>query len=221
MKISICVFLIFAVSASAQSQFIVAPNDRATQAGNTFVLDPFQTPGTIDNLFTARNFSGPVLINGIAFRLDDASLNQSFDTVIPRVVVKMSTFSGTYDTFRSGGYDLNKGADDKTVFDASIHWITTDLPTSPNPFDLKVQFSNPFLYDPAQGSLLMRFTTVGPFNSGIKGDADAHGDLSIGWLGDKSVGNLVTQFDVTSVPEPSIVWLLLGGSSTVYCLRKK
>jgi hypothetical protein len=216
------VFVWGAVTTLLHADEIVVPAAQATQVGNDFILGPFLSPGSIDSVYGSKNFSGPVMINGVAFRLEEASLNQSYNTVIPRVTIRLSTFSGTYNSYLVGpGYAGNKGPDDTTVFDASVHWITTDLPSGPNPFDLKVQFSKPFIYDPSSGSLLMDFATSGSF-TGIPGvDSQGHGDATLGWYGNKSLGNLVTQFDVSSVPEPSTIWLVLGGASSIYFLRTK
>src|SRR4051812_35190865 len=219
MKIWLFALLTSVVSGSAQGQFVVVvPADRAVQSGNAKVIDPFSAPGTIDTVYGSKNFSGPIIINKIAFRLDEGSLNRSFDTIIPRVTIRMTTYFGTYDSYLVGpGYDGNKGLDDTTVFDAAVHWNTIDLSSGPNPFDLTVPLSKPFFYDPANGALLMRFMTVGPFSGAIPGaDAQGHGDSTIGWIGDKSLDNIVTEFDFTPIPEPSPLCLLLCGTSGIY-----
>lgn len=96
-------FLAFAMSVAAQGTLIIVPSDRATQSGNAFVLEAFRTPGTVVSVYGSRNFTRPVEINGIAFRNDETTSGQSFDTVIPRVTIRMSTYSGTYDSFFIGG----------------------------------------------------------------------------------------------------------------------
>jgi hypothetical protein len=215
-------FLPFTMSVVAQGTLIVVPGDRATLVGNAKVIDPFRAQGTIDTVYGSGNFSNPVLINAISFRLDEGSLSQSYDVAIPRVVVRMTTYSGNFASFKTGGYDLNKGADDRLLFDGPIHWTTTDLPSGVNPFDLRITFSTPFSYDPANGALLFDYTSFGPFSGGIPGvDAHGHGDSNIGWLGDKSLDNLVTQFDVTIIPEVSIHWLIVFGGLILYLGRKK
>lgn len=205
------------MTCSAHADLVVAPNDRATQIGNAQIPDAFAVPGAIQNVYGAANFSNPVLITGMAFRLDEARGGSSASAVIPRVTVRISTYSGTFDSF-DRFYDNNKGADEITAYDGSVQWSTTDLfGGTPNPFDLKLLFSTPFVYDPAKGSLLINFTSEGPFNSGIWVDAHNHGDLNVGWLvagfnpGLKESGTIVTQFDVTNVPEPDVIHLLVIG----------
>lgn len=215
--------VVLACSSCSHADEIVVPADRATQAGNGFILDPFEAPGTIDDVYGAKNFAGPIEINGIAFRLDETAGGASLDTVIPRVTIRMSTYSGTYNSYLVGpGYNGNKGLDDTVVFDAAVHWTTTDLSGSgPNPFDLKVQFSKPFLYDPNKGNLLMDFATSGPFSSGIHPDTHGNGDTSFGWFGDKTPANLVTEFNVTPVPESSTYRLLLPGVLLFFAVKRK
>ena len=100
--------------------------------------------------------------------------------------------------------------------------MTTDLPGSgPDAFDLKIEFSKPFIYDPANGGLLMGFTTSGTFTSGIHPDAQGHGDSSIGWVGDKSLDNVVTEFNVTPIPEPSPYWLVLAGGVALFASKRR
>lgn len=66
----------------------------------------------------------------------------------------------------------------------------------------------------------MRFQTTGPYvGTMVSGDSQGHLDSSIGWFGDKSLGNLVTQF--TSVPEPSTLYLLVSGVLSVSFFYEK
>jgi hypothetical protein len=215
--------LIFRCVSSARADQIITPVAQATQAGNNDFFGPFRGPGTIDSVYQAKNFSGPVMINGLAYRMDEGNLGLSLQAIIPRVTIQMSTYSGTYSSYLVGpGYNGNKGPDDTKVFDAGVSWSSTDLPGSaPNPFDLKIQFSKPFLYNPANGALLVGFTTSGNFFSSITADSESHGDSSIGWFGDKTRGNLVTQFDVTSIPEPQFGWLFALGAFALISARRK
>ena len=201
-----------------RGEFIVAPNDRATQSGNAFMINGFRTPATFQNVYQPANFSGPVVISGIAFRQNEGSGGLSFEAVIPRLRIQLSTYSGNLAGFNFSDYNSNKGLDDLTAFDGSIRWTTTDLPGSePNSFDLGILFTQPFTYDPRKGALLINYTSFGPFTSGLAADSHAHGDAGIGWAGD-TLGNLVMQFNVTPIPEPST--LALAISMLVLFLRK-
>lgn len=221
MKPLIRYFLIVIFALRTRADEAVVPAAQATQAGNSSVL--LSGPGTIDEVYGAKSFSGPETITEVAFRLDQATGGGSFEVTIPRVVIRMSTFQGTYSSFvATGGYDSNKGVDDTVVFDGSIHWTSTDLPsTAPNSFDLRIPLSLPFTYDAGKGPLLVRFQSLGSFTGGMILDSEGHGDPSIGWFADKTLGNLVTQFSVTPVPEPSMISLLTVGAGASLCLRKK
>lgn len=222
MKTFVLIFLPVISFLSMRAEEIVVPADRATQAGNSFSIDPFEAPSTIDSVYGSENFSGPVLVNGLAFRLDETRGGQSFDTIIPRVTIRMTTYSGTYNSYLVGpAYNGNKGLDDTTVFDAAVHWVSTDLPGSAaNAFDLKILFSKSFYYDPTKGALLMDIVTSGQFNSGFAIDEQGHGDPNIGWFGDKSLGSFVTQFNVTTVPEPRIAAFLAFAAALLTFVRR-
>jgi hypothetical protein len=222
MKTFVPVFLLSISFLSDRAEDVVVPADRATQAGNSFLGGPFTAQGTVNQVYGSKIFLGPVLINGIAFRMDETSPSGSMEAIIPRVTVRMSTYFGTIDTYRPGGYDQNKGVDDTTTFDAPVHWITSESGMPPNSFDLKLQFSTPFYYDPSKGDLIMNFTTAGLFGSSIRADYHGHGDPTIGWTVSGVVpANLVTQFDVTSVPEPAFGWLFALGTLALISVRVK
>jgi hypothetical protein len=205
-----------------RGDFVVAPSDRETQSGNTFTSDGFRSPSTFQNVYGARNFSGPVLIHGMAFRLEEGAGGLSFEAVIPRLVIRASTYSGSFTTFNGLSYEANKGIDDMTAFDSAMRWNATDLPgTSPNPFDLKIRFSQPFQYDPTKGALLIEYSASGQFTSGIAVDSHGHGDSSIGWIGGTATGNLVTEFDVTPIPEPHVALLGIAGVVALWLSRTR
>jgi hypothetical protein len=213
----------------ARAEFVVAPNQQATERGNTFTLSVLG--GYSQSVYGARNFSAPSQIKGIAFRLDEGSGGLSMQAVIPRLVIRMTTYSRTFESFHPASYDNNKGSDSMTVFDGPIRWNATDLlGGSPNPFDLKIEFVQPFSYDPTKGALLMEFQPFGSSQGGVVVDSHAQGDSSIGWTGTQptgfptyndgiSVGNFVTQFDVTPVPEPRAMALIALGAIALVITR--
>lgn len=221
MKPVIKIALLLSAVFATHADLLVVPPDRATQSGNTFLSSAFQDPGTFQTVYSAPNFSSPVLINSMAFRMEEASGGLSISAVIPRVTVQVSTFSGTPSSFEPFSYSANKGPDEMTVYDAPVNWTTTDaLGFGPNSFDLKLLFSKPFYYDPSKGSVLINFTTSGSFTTGLSVDLHSHGSPSIGWI-ENSGANLVTQFDVTAVPEPETCVLVgLGGLALLFSRRR-
>lgn len=103
MKTSLCIALLFVWCLPGFADEVVVPSAQATQAGNSSIIDPFRAPATIDEVYGAKNFSGPQMIAEVAFRLDQATGGGSYEVSIPRAVVRMSTFSGTYSSFTPTG----------------------------------------------------------------------------------------------------------------------
>lgn len=205
----------FVVSELVASTLVVPP-DRANQSGNGEWFGGFTVPTTEgQTVYGAKNFSTPIIITGIAFRADENhdQFTPSFDVTIPRFAIRLTTWSGSLNSF-SGFYSFNKGADDTQVFDGSVHWSGLNASgNTPNPFDMQITFTSPFAYDPSRGSLLMEFDSSGPTTTSltIGVDYDRHVDPAIGFTytgGGEELGSLVTQFTFISIPEPSTVAIL-------------
>jgi hypothetical protein len=213
MKLSLKAILLSACTLSCLSaEFIVAPNDRATLSGNNSIIEGFAAPSTVQQLYGSSQFTTPVIISGLSFRADENLGGASFSAFIPRFTVRLSTFSKPTALF-SASYDANKGADELVVFDGSLSWSGSDLPgSSPNSFDLRITFSQPFVYNPASGGLLMQYQSTG--SGPVSADAHFHGDPSIGLMvlnGGVTQITLVSRFDVVPVPEPVVTALLFAG----------
>jgi hypothetical protein len=214
-----------ATLAIGASEYVVVPHDRATQEGNSYQAEGFETPKTFQVVYGAKNFNGPILITGMAFRLDGGKSGQSFDAIIPRITIRFSTYGRTISSFNPSLYSSNKGTDDTLVFDSQVSWHTTDLPSGTNPFDLSIKFSQPFSYNPANGQLLMSYSV--PTGSGTVGfDADTHSfsDATIGWMGFNG-GTLtfmpITQFEIVPIPEPGMLALLSFATICLAAYRRK
>src|ERR1051326_7933190 len=93
-----------------KADFVVAPNGQAAEAGNTSVSTGFRTPATYQMDYGAKNFPGPVLITGLAFRTDEGQNGISSEAQIPRLTIQMTTYSGTYASFNSNSYLANATA---------------------------------------------------------------------------------------------------------------
>jgi hypothetical protein len=207
----------FVIAVPVHSDTVIVPPDRATQAGNNHLLDGFHNTGSFQSVYGAQNFSSTVLITGVAFRADENAGGLSLQASIPRVVINLSTYHGTFSSFNPSSYASNKGSDDTKVFDSAVTWTTTDLAgAQPNPFDLKIQFSTPFVYDPSKGSLLMSYSAPDQFGSSISADLHNNGDPSVGWVAGgfpfaSIESTLVTEFNTQSVPEARpVLYICLG-----------
>ena len=208
---------------------IVVPSGNATKSGDGSINPGFNTPIDLEIVFSPKDFSGPVEITGLSFRQDEGTgQGGSFEAVIPRVTLQLSTYHGTYQSFQQS-YLQNKGPDEAAVYDAPIDWKATDvIGTQPNPFTYNIPFSRSFVYDPSSGSLLMHYQTTGPYSGGGV-VADAQGtptDGSGGWLAQNhtlGVGFqvLVTRFDVIPVPEPGPLLLTICSLPMFFLIRKK
>lgn len=201
------------------------PSDRANQRGGSYGSGLFLGSGRTQMAYGSKVFPGSILITGIAFRSANWAPASSD---IERLTIRLSTYSGTQATFNIASLALNRGSDDQVVFDGSMLFRANPVSIigGPAPFDAFVQFSEPFMYDPARGYLLVDYNT---FHAGgdLIGDFHSHGDAEAGWeavtgaFSSGGPGSYVTQFQFSNVPEPSITALaLLGLCLTMASSRK-
>ena len=95
---------------------------------------------------------------GIKFRLatTGGTPGAPFDATIANITINLST-AATDLASASLTFADNVGADNTTVFDGALH-LTSTSPTKTSgvqPFDVLIQFENPFVYDPTKGDLLL------------------------------------------------------------------
>jgi hypothetical protein len=112
---------------------------------------------------------GPILIKEIRFR-PHQQYGSAFIATIPGFRVSLSTTTNQPDGL-SPTFANNVGADVKEVFagDAMVSSAFTAAAGGTKSFDIKIPFSQPFLYDPALGNLLFDF--VNPVPTGTTGGA--------------------------------------------------
>jgi hypothetical protein len=145
-----------------QAQTIVVPNENAEIDANTYNYSSSAEDfsGTRDMMiFDASQFhglSGPSYLTRFAYRPDNNSspsgprsgLMDIFASTTRRSVAEFST------TFAQ-----NVGADNTLVFSGLMTVSTANLPAAGNTrqFDIIFALTNPFLYDPAAGNLVLDF----------------------------------------------------------------
>jgi len=97
----------------------------------------------------------PMLIQQLRFR-PDAAFGSAFSTTIANIQVNLSTTQRNPSSLSSTFSD-NVGADDIIVFEGqlSISSQFAGPPTGPKAFDIVVPLSQPFLYDPGSGNLVI------------------------------------------------------------------
>ena len=179
--------------------------------------------------------AGPILITGIDFR-PDAGLGSAFSATLPSIQIDLSTTSATVDAL-STTFANNVGADDTVVFAMGpLSLSSADIGPAggPKDFDIHIVFTTPFLYNRANGSLLL---DVRNFGGGTTGIFDAEGSLTqdaisrVFTSGNQTVSSttgtadslgLVTQFDfVSATPEPATGILAVVGLLAVAALKSR
>lgn len=169
---------------------------------------------------SALPWSGSVSITGLSFRVDEGQA--AMNTVVPRVEIRISTSPQTPATM-STLYSVNVGPDEALVFAHDNVAISSPGGAGPNAFGISFQFDQPFVYNPAAGSLFFRFNTFGrtPFAEPV--DLES-GQTGAGYFAPGIFTTpvnlaLVTEFEWTAVPEPSSM-LLIGLVSVTLAARR-
>jgi hypothetical protein len=230
MKRWIFLFVCFAESAFAQGTMqTVVPFGFQNQSGNgaSQLFLGGETQDLFRASYMATAWTTPVAITGVAFRVAGGF---SMDVVIPSIEIRASTSSRVPETM-SQAYAANRGADEVLVFGHSnVHLVGSGGP-GVNPFDLKLTFDQPFLYDPATGSLLLDFRIGTPAPGGTSAvDSQSYAQLGGApaasvfqggaFVGQVGAGSHIIQFQTVSVPEPGILWLSIPGGLSLWLRRR-
>ena len=222
-----------------RADVIVVPNGLAAVEGNSNNAFPFNIANPsqrYQQVFGASDFavlSGPQLITQIAFR-PDAVTGNAFSSTLPDVQINFSTTSRAPDALSSTFAD-NVGSDDSVVFSGPLSLSSSDTGPAAGPknFDIVINLTTPFLYDPGTGNLLF---DVRNFGGGRTTQFDAHEvfldsvsrlwSVSSNGVNDTTgssdssglVARFTTQAVTTAIPEPSSLALLsLGALSLAGC----
>jgi hypothetical protein len=101
--------------------------------------------------------SGSILIQELRFRPDRVH-GKAFNTTVSNIQINMSTTQRN-PTALSGVYAENVGPDDTLVFDGALSISSQFVgpANGPKAFDIIVPLEQPFLYDPAEGNLVIDF----------------------------------------------------------------
>jgi hypothetical protein len=226
---------------------LVVPNEWSTafgDAGNLFPLFSDQ-PIRYQQIFDASQFSrlnpGGGLINRIAFR--GHGPGTPFTGTVPQLQVNLSTTSKAPDNLSSTFAD-NVGADDTQVFSGPLGAAVTFTGDATN-FEVVINFTTPFYYDPAKGNLLLDVrnmqggTEVPPLNQEIDGTSAVgdsvsrvynYGDVNAstagqtGGVDEKDSYGLVTEFSAINAVSRKVhggqtfdVGLPLVGTAGIEC----
>ena len=164
---------------SGHSQVFVSPGSVATVEGNGRLNSaPFNNVSRYQQIYAASEFTplhGPRLITQIAFRVD-ATQAAPFTHTFTNIQFNLSTtptpVSGLSPTFAS-----NVGPDDTVVYSGPLTFTTANAIVWGNAkaFDLVVNLTTPFVYDPSAGNLLL---DIRNFSTGSSGFFDGNSDAS-------------------------------------------
>lgn len=157
------VAIVFLSAAAALGQTnVVVPNSNATMAGNSVANGVAATPtsGEIQELSDPSQFpTGPIYVTGFAFR---AAPGQGPFTVNLSGSVYLSTSpnwpnSNNGHTLMSTTFASNIGPDNTLVLAGNNITMNGSACAGPTPctFATPIAFSSPFLYNPANGPLLL------------------------------------------------------------------
>jgi hypothetical protein len=198
-----------------QAQVTVgAPGDEASDFPFYFTMATYQ------QVYAASDFSGDIVISGLTFF--DQQVGPG-TLMTADYEIQLSTTSAAVNGL-SSTFSANLGADNTTVFTGSLSGPISSSFTIP---------ISAFDYNPGSGNLLLTIfqTNPGAFGVGLDERAGTSGGqfsrifsqtstitadpsaYDINW-------GLVTQFDTTTVPEPS-TWAMLLGSFSLLAFRRR
>lgn len=224
----LALFLVSGIAAgTASAVTVVVPNSLATSEGDGANAFPFHISSFFPPVPSMRYqqvlhssefgaFGGPAVITQIAFR-PDGVFGNAFSSVLPSVRIDLSTTSAAPDAL-SPIFAGNVGADATPVFNGSLPLssVYAGPAGGPKDFDIVVNLTTPFFYDPAAGNLLLDVRNFGGGSTTFLDIQNPLGDSTSrvfstvsGSVNDPSgvetSAGLVTRFTGTPVPAFSCV----------------
>jgi len=216
--------------ASAQGTLqVVVPSGHANVEGNSATTALFSnSPLKLLQVFSASEFGLPQgatgAITSLAFRFDGAS-GQIFNGGWPGLSVTLSTTPRSPDSL-SPVFAENVGPDALNVFNNILLIRATNSGVSPRMFEVLIQFTRPFFYDPSRGNLSMEIITSSGPQSLVLDAQDSFGDglgrvfgSQGGFNGTVDSLGIVTRFEITPVPEPNHASFFVLGLACVWLVR--
>lgn len=231
------------LAAGVHAATVVSPNGQASVSGNVDNVYPFDiaffgmTSQRYQQVYLASDFaalaSGGEFITEVAFR-PNALTGSTFATTLPDVRIDLST-SSAGPGFLSDIFDNNVGANDTIVYGGasgaalSLSSSFTGPAGGPKNFDIIINLTSPFFYNPAAGNLLLDVRNFGggtttPLDSEYLAISTSRaftwgqGVDSASGIAD-SLG-LITQFTTFAAPEPGVM-VVFGAGAVLIGLRRR
>lgn len=145
---------------------VVVPNSAANTEGNGANAFPFDISSAgrptntmrYQQLYGAAQFSSAGFITQILFRPDAAGV--AFNTVLSDMQINLSTTSVPDDGL-SFLFANNIGSDETVVFSGPLPLSSDNTGGGPKDFDIVINLTAPFFYDPSAGNLLLDVRNFG------------------------------------------------------------
>ncbi|HEY9876599.1 MAG TPA: hypothetical protein V6D12_24445 [Candidatus Obscuribacterales bacterium] len=167
-------FMALGTIGAAPAVTVVSPNNVANVEGDAANSYPFNignpnvgslTSQRYQQVYAATDFgalSQPQLITRISFR-PDATLGSAFASTLPDIQINFSTTTKAPDQL-SSTFSNNVGADDTVVYNRGSLTLAsafTGAAGGPKAFDINIDLTTPFLYNPTAGNLLLDVRNFG------------------------------------------------------------
>jgi hypothetical protein len=144
--------------------------------------------GRLQSVYAAEEFLKTLpdnyrTITSVRWR-PDAAVSRPTTTINERVVVRLSTTDAKPGEL-SMRYADNSGDNETVVFDGTLTLSTQNIGPAggPKEFDLAINFTTPFRYDPSDGNLLIDFIWYQPFST-VGADECSPADAALcQWVG--------------------------------------
>jgi hypothetical protein len=223
---SVFILLVGLLNVRGQNFSPIFPPGHFSTDGNSVSIIPFTGSSNsvrFQQVFDAEGFiaqggNAPYLIRSISFREDEAR-QRFFFSHFPDFQINLSTTSRSIDGL-SPIFSENVGVDDTSIIPRGPFEL--GVRSGPS-FGVIINLPRPFLYDPSQGNLLLDVRNFGGGGtawadggfgpayidaSNVVGDRVSSVFGTVNALsGNTSSMGLVTQFEITLVPEPSTLAL--------------
>jgi hypothetical protein len=233
MKRTAWLILVFLLAHSVFAATMTIPQDAETRENPSTRPYPFSFSGDLrsqqvysSGFFPTLSLPGQLFqIDSIAFRLaSDGSFGFITEATFDRVEVLISSSTGPFTLDLEQNHGLNR----QVVYDDALTLSGSVPPgTTPSLFDLNINFTSPFLYNPAAGALVIEIRKYGFDGMPTLGAAEIPGVIFYFQDGPQrpiqTSGNLglETQISYQVVPEPSAVILGILGFVVVLGLAKR